>query len=300
MKKSILVLIIGLLVMMFVFVGYATEMMDNNQPTAQETEYFEYINQTHMAEGQEEEILPDETYNGILEPKQEYTIPEAVTELVTEKIESNKIQLFEGFIKELSVPEAYVGQILALTEQGYSLKDIMVLYDFLEDNFGSMDELESMLAQKKAGANFAQLFDTYITSKQDYTQKDFPEGEIDRLLSYQFINIEDILVADIMAQEANVAFDDIMGQLTQGKSWQEVAVSINMLKCDGKADTIVISSGEIEQYAEQNTVSIQKAAKYVAMEKEAGDTQTKANSRIKIAQKSPAQAFADYLEEKYN
>ena len=57
MKKSILVLIIGLLVMMFVFVGYATEMMDNNRPTAQETEYFEYINQTHMAEGQEEEIL---------------------------------------------------------------------------------------------------------------------------------------------------------------------------------------------------------------------------------------------------
>ena len=120
------------------------------------------------------------------------------------------------------------------------------------------------------------------------------------MLSYQFINIEDILVADIMAQEANVAFDDVMGQLTQGKSWQEVAVSINMLKCDGKADTIVISSGEIEQYAEQNTVSIQKAAKYVAMEKEAGDTQTKANSRSKMAQKSPAQAFADYLEEKYN
>ena len=300
MKKSMLVLIVGLLVIMFVFVGYATEMMDSNQPTAQETEYFEYINQTHMAEGQMQEGQSNAASSEILEPKPEYTIPEAVTELVTEKIESNKIQQFEGFIKEFSVPEVYVEQILALVEQGYSLRDIMVLYDFLEDNFGSMDELESMLAQKKAGANFVQLFDAYIVSKQDYTQKDFPEGEIDRLLSYQFIDIEDILVADIMAQEANVPFDDIMGQLTQGKGWQEVAVSVNMLTCDGEADTIAISNEEIEQYAEQNTVSVQKAAKYVAMEKEAGGAQTKTNSRSKMAQKSPVQALADYLEEKYN
>lgn len=294
MRKGLLffVTVIGL-VFLFVFGGYAaerislTENVTKSEPGIISSE----DTQLQAMEGQPSEETDD---IGTFE------ISEEVAALVQKSVSDQNRQQFEAFLKEFYVPKEYVEQILTLVKQGYRYQDIMMIYDFLAENYGSMEELTQMLSQQKEGETLSQLFDSYLQDKKEYTLKDFPEGEIDRLLAYQHIDVEDILIADIMAQEADVPFEKVMEPLTSGENWQQVAVRVGSLKCDGHVNKSAASNEEIDEYALRNNVSPQKAAMYVSIEKKTGKKQT--NSRLFSQNRtvnSPGQMMANYLEEKY-
>lgn len=291
-KGSLLFFIVGILVVVCMVGSYAAERMDVTE-AVQEIDNGEGES-VQEQQPQEEEQLEEEEESDFRETSEE------IGALISENVDSENRRQFEEFLQEFNVPEEYVKQIFSLVKQGYQYRDIMIMYDFLSENYGSMDELTTMLAQQKNGDDLPQLFDDYLQSKEEYTLKDFPEGEIDRLLSHPNIEIEDILIADIMAQEAEVSFEEVMDPLTSGETWQQVAVRVGSLKCDGNVNQVTANTEEIEEYVEQYDVSRQKAAAYLSIEKKTNKKQTRSGflGLVKTTN-SPGQMMTYYLEEKY-
>ena len=204
------------------------------------------------------------------EKEQEKEIKKEVKEELKNKIKEKKnqkaVEKFEKFAAELNFPDHYSDKFMELLDKGYDPKEMMIAYDFLSENLGSIDELESLLESKK-NKKWSEVFDAYLKAIPEFNQTDFDAKYLDGILKAGAVTTEDIAFADALAQRTN---SDTKGKLAK----------------------ISVTEKELQETMQKNNVDEKQAIKILKKEKKA----LKHNIN---KDKSEAEIEQEILEEKY-
>ena len=229
------------------------------------------------------------------EKEQEKEIKKEVKEELKNKIKEKKnqkaVEKFEKFAAELNFPDHYSDKFMELLDKGYDPKEMMIAYDFLSENLGSIDELESLLESKK-NKKWSEIFDAYLKAIPEFNQTDFDAKYLDGILKAGAVTTEDIAFADALAQRTNSDAVEIINQKRDGKSWEEIAVEKRSANTKGKLAKISVTEKELQETMQKNNVDEKQAIKILKKEKKA----LKHNIN---KDKSEAEIEQEILEEKY-
>jgi hypothetical protein len=164
---------------------------------------------------------------------------------------------YKELLSELNVHERYQSEMENMLKAGKKLPDILIAYSFVNDSFGTIDEVKSLVDAKEAGGNWRALFDGYRESNPDFTPQSFESGYLEELLKTEGITKDDVMIADRAAQKLSVPFTEVMQKRIGLKTWKDINAEYGIVNgqmelpnvevAPEKVEALVKSSGLTEQ-----------------------------------------------------
>src|SRR3989339_24690 len=153
----------------------------------------------------------------------------------SDKTNSNKnINNLKKALKELEIPETYRDKIKALIKKGYRLPDILIAYNFLNEYYGKISQIEGLLEKNKNGKTWDVVFNEYTMNKGEFIPTNFDKSYIENLIKTDGISADDIMIADRMAFNGTKKFDELIDIKKTGKNWKDIKVENEIINMEEK------------------------------------------------------------------
>ncbi|MDT8718753.1 hypothetical protein IAI10_19015 [Clostridium sp. 19966] len=208
------------------------------------------------------------------------------------------IENYKKVLVQFSVDEGYRDEIDKLIAEGNNMTDIFTAYDFLNDNYGMLKDLEMLLQEKRKGANWTNIFSKYKAESRNFKPSDFSAEYLNKLLGEYKLTAEDIMLADRVSQLSGKKFEDIIENKRKGKTWSEIKKEIGIINLQADMERVSIASNDVKKYVGEN-FSQQQAMDALVMAKKLNKEANVVVNEIK-AGKTQEDIYAEYYAEKYN
>lgn len=205
---------------------------------------------------------------------------------------------YEKILSEFSVTKPYRDEINKLIEKGYAIPNIFIAYNFLNDNYGWIKDLEFLVQENKAGMNWTSIFSKYKSQNKNYKPSDFSFEYLNKIIEQYKLSTEDIMLADRVSQLGGEKFEDIIKEKKNGKSWSEIKEKRGIINLQDGAEKVSIASSEVKKYI-SNDFKEQQAIDALVMARKLNKDASIIINEIKSG-KSQEDIYAEYYIEKYN
>src|SRR3989339_428984 len=150
------------------------------------------------------------------------------------EIKNKNITNLKKALKELEIPETYRDKIKALIKKGYRLPDILIAYNFLNEYYGKISQIEGLLEKNKNGKTWDVVFNEYTMNKGEFIPTNFDKSYIENLIKTDGISADDIMIADRMAFNGTKKFDELIDIKKTGKNWKDIKVENEIINMEEK------------------------------------------------------------------
>jgi hypothetical protein len=203
----------------------------------------------------------------------------------------------ENLINEYDIPDSYVSQIADLAEKGYEVKDIFIAYEFLNQKYGSMTDLEALLVKNKTGQKWKDIFKEYNATNKDFTPSDFPTGVLESLLKTG-MTPDDIMIADITSKKDMTEFNNLIDRKKKGEKWKDIKTDLKLVNSDEKIKRMPIAQDKIDEAVKNNKVTRKEAIDTLSLANKTGKPASEVCGEIKSG-KSKDEILSEGLDLKY-
>lgn len=211
----------------------------------------------------------------------------------------SRIKKMKKFILEFNVGELYLSKITKHLKNNDKYLDILMAYDLVNENYGTVDDFENILNDRKANKEWVQIIKEYIEKQIKYEQRKYDNDEIKELLSDTDITTNDLMIADRLSQKGIKTFDDLISLRKKGKGWREINESLGILNVVEKYPVLSIKLSDVEKHKKSSGLS-EKQVKDVLIEAKKYNKDFEEAFKFAKKGKSKIELKASFLEEKYN
>jgi hypothetical protein len=201
-------------------------------------------------------------------------------------------------ISELNVSEQYQDEIGKQIKIAKNTPDVLIAYDFLSENYGTVNELKGVLKEKVAGKTFAGIFKEYKETHKEFVPGNFKPGYLEELLKTPGISADDIMIADRISQKGLKTFEELIELKKQGKTWREINTGLGIINTSEKIPHISMTSSQVKSQIERSGLTEKQVIEALSMAGRLDQEDTEIVDKVK-AGKSKENIFAEAYEKKY-
>jgi membrane-associated HD superfamily phosphohydrolase len=159
-----------------------------------------------------------------------------------------EIKNYKKVIAEFNPCQIYLNKINKEIEDGNDIDDVFICYNFINEKYGNIEEMDKLLSQKKEGLEWKGIFEEYCKTNKEFTPSNFEEGFIEKELNGNNIDTNDIMIADRISQKGVEKFQELIDKRKKGESWRDIKSSLGIINLEEKLGSISITSGDVEKY----------------------------------------------------
>ncbi len=224
-------------------------------------------------------------------------IEDKITELDSLNSAKN-IKNYKDALSALKATEKLQKKIEDMFIKGYRVPDVLTAYEFLYDNFGTLNELENLLNKKKDGQYWASIFKEYNKNKKEFTPGNFKQGELESLMESNNITPDDIMMADKISQKGLGTFSELVNKRMKGWDWQDISSELGVINTSGSFPKVAVDKEELEGYLNSTSLTKQQIVKGFVIAAKVGKPQADIIGKLKAGNKEE-DVMAEYYSEKY-
>lgn len=224
-------------------------------------------------------------------------ILDIIKEADTANFERN-VSSYKKLLVRLNVQEVFKNEIEGLVKEGHILPDILIAYEFLNENFGKQGELEALSTEKQSGKTWTQIFKTYSTANGEFMPRAFEPGYLEMLMAETNITPDDIMIADIIADKLQRDYDQIIIERLDGISWKEVNGKLGILSSINYLPRVQVTNEQIEKYKSSGTLTEDKIVDAFVIAEKLGKTEKEIIDKMKAGY-SRERIYAECYQERY-
>lgn len=160
----------------------------------------------------------------------------------------------DQFLTKLDVQEKFKVEINKLITDGYSQKDVMITYTFLNDRYGKLEDLKPMLEKKKNGGTWESIFNDFMTSNDSFVPRNFDFEKLDSMMQSS-ITMDDIMIADRISFVSGKDFDTILYRKIEGESFKKINEELGILTSQSKLPIIKMTNDKTKYYMDRSKLT---------------------------------------------
>ncbi len=173
------------------------------------------------------------------------------------------LEIYKDFLVRMNVQTDYVIALEDLIIEGYDTTDVMVAYDYLQEDYASYEQFEHLLAQRKDGQSWEAIFLAYKKSEGTFTPTNFEQDYLQSLVEVGTLNRDDIMIADHIAYSAKVEPQVIIDKRIRGMSVKEICLDYGLIGSGETLPHVSISLDAINRYMDAGYEETYIATSYV-------------------------------------
>lgn len=248
----------------------------------------------------------DNTVQEVKLPKKEIDISKvAIKKEVEDKITSldtvnaaRNIRNYKTLLVALDVPRSFQVYIEEMYNEGNKVQDVLAAYEYLYLNYGNIYELEGLLVQKKQNKAWKNIFKEYKKSNQKFKPSNFEGGKLEEIFKTPGITPDDIIIADRIAQQVGIEFDELIAMRGQGMDWKTINEGIGIVNTSGELPRAAVTSAQVKSHMKNIGLSEEKILEALVLAQKLDKDGKTIVEKVK-AGNLEEDIVAESLEEKY-
>ncbi len=283
-KKMTKVLQTVLLIGLIVQTGFATFAMINkqtNEPVSDSTD------------------LADEGQS--LTTAQNITVSQEVEQKIKESDPVNfdkNLSNYRNLLISLNVHPAIQSEIEQLILQDYKVWNVMIAYEYLYHQFGTVSDLKNMLEKNKQGASWVSIFTEFKQADQPFVPRAFESDELEKLLNSPGIDSDDIMIADRVSFESGTPLEELINSKMEDQNWQQINAGLQILYSNDQLPRVPVTSDQLEKFTQLSGMTEQQIVEAFVLAEKVGKTPEEIIERSKNGATEEA-VFAESYIAKY-
>ena len=197
----------------------------------------------------------------------------------------------------LNVHEKYKIEIERLLEEGHILSDVITSYEFLNENYGKMEQIQLLTVEKESGKTWNEIFKQYMTDNPVFEPRSFDSDYLLQLMSTPEITPDDIMIADRVSQNSITPFETVINNRIEGNSWKEINAGLEIVNGSSKIPHVPVTAEQLDKYSNSGLYRRQIVESLVTAWK-IGRTGDEIINKVK-AGSTTEDIYAEYYTEKY-
>ncbi len=200
---------------------------------------------------------------------------------------------YKSLLTTLNVHLEFKEEIETLILADYPLPDLLIAYEYLYQQFGLIEELESLVAKKRAGGSWKSILEEYQKIDKDFIPRAFESDYLEKLIQTIGLTTDDIMIADRISFISGQQFEDVINTKLKAGNWKEVNVKLGILYSQDILPRVQITSEQLLKYTqyldEQQVVGafvlghkLGKDAEYIIEKMIAGNSEADIFAEISI------------------
>ncbi len=211
---------------------------------------------------------------------------------------TKNVDNYKSLLKTLNVHITFKNEIERLIKEGHKLPDILTSYTYLNDCYGSIDNLEKMVKVKESGEAWANIFKSYKKSNPEFEPRSFDSQYLQELLNIVGIDEDDVMIADRVSQNAKAEFEDIINKKIEGLNWRLINAQYGIVNGLEKSPHLSLTREKLIKYTKQSGLSEEEVVEALTIANKLGKTADDVLKSIK-QRLSVEDIYASAYEEKY-
>lgn len=251
-------------------------------------------------------IESDTTIQQVMLPKKEIDtsmvvlkkeVEDAIISLDVENATKN-LNNYKTLLVALDVPVSFQEQIEYMYFNKYKVADVLIAYEYLYHNFGDIDDFEDFLLLKKSGKSWKEIFGAYKNSTQEFIPTNFGVGKLEETLRIPGITPDDVMIADRIAQQAGLGFDELIAMRSKGTEWKIINEGLGILNTSGELPRVAITSAQIKNCIKSTGLNEEKIIEAFVLAEKLGEDGMIVMEKVKLG-KDEEDIIAESLDAKY-
>ncbi|WP_127533295.1 hypothetical protein [Paenibacillus kobensis] len=155
---------------------------------------------------------------------------------------------YKDWLAEYDVHDKFAQRLDQLANAGHSRSDLMVGYAFLYDQYGTIEQLEPLVAMKEGGKSWSAVFDDYLQKHAPFQPRSFEPGQLESLTPE--LSSDDIMIADHIAYATGEPIMNVIKlRLEKGSNWKEIAAERDIVNGSSTIPRVQITEAQMNKYA---------------------------------------------------
>lgn len=205
---------------------------------------------------------------------------------------------YKRMLVVLDVHDTYKTRMEEFLLLGKRLPDILIAYQFLNENYGRIDELGFLLTQKESGKTWLEAFNAYRQQNPEFVPRSFDFDYLEELMQSEGIAEDDIMIADRVSQKTGLPFEDVIAERASGKQWKDINEGFGIINAQKTLPRVPVTQEQLKKYTTGNALSEEKVVETLVIAYKLELNEQEAINKAKEGY-TPERFFAETLEGKY-
>lgn len=211
---------------------------------------------------------------------------------------ARNITNYKTLLLELDVPQSFQTEIEDMYGKGHKVQDVLTVYEYLYHNYGNITELEGLIKQKESGKSWQAIFEAYKKSMPEFIPGNFEAGKLEEIFKIPGITPDDVIIADRIAQQSGMEFDELVAMRGQGMEWKTINEGLGIVNTSSELPRVAITSAQVKNYIKSTGLSEEKVVEALVLAQKLDKEGKIVVDKIK-AGSTEEDIIAESLEEKY-
>lgn len=211
---------------------------------------------------------------------------------------SKNLNNYKRMIVLLDVHGDFKNALEGLIKEGRNVTDIMIAYVFLNDCYGKIGQVETLVNKKESGKSWEEIFKQYYIDNPEFKPRNFDFDYLDNLMKEGGITADDVMIADRVSQIAKVPFEDVIAEKTPEKSWKDINAGFGIINGQDAMPRVPVTREQLEKYTSDGALTEDQVTRTLVTAYKLGLDEDAAISKAKSGY-TTAKFFAEVLEQKY-
>lgn len=203
---------------------------------------------------------------------------------------------YRKLLVQLNVPQEFRDQLEKLMKDGKQVQDILPLYNFLYDNYGTIDELKGLVIKLESGENLGDIISEYNSAHPEFVPTKFEETYLENLM--KTMSIDDILIADRLSQKGLAKFEDLIAKRQSSISWKSINTSLGFINTSDQLPRMSLTHAQVNKCMQDNELNEKDATDALVLTWKTGKDYATVSSELKSGKKKE-DIYAEAYNEKY-
>lgn len=155
---------------------------------------------------------------------------------------------YKALLTKLNVHIKFKNEIERLITDGHKLPDILTAYDFLNDSFGKMQEIEALVLEKESGKGWASVFLGYNAGHPEFVPGSFQPEYLEKLTQTEGITSDDIMLADRVSQKISRPASEVIDMRLSGSNWKDINAGFDIVNGQDVFPHVPVNREQIDKY----------------------------------------------------
>ena len=155
---------------------------------------------------------------------------------------------YTELLTQLNVHEKYINEMGRLLKEEHKISDILTAYSFLNDKFGRLQEIETLIKEKESGKAWTDIFKEYNKKNPEFVPGSFETGYLEELMKAPGITADDIMLADRVSQKTGKTMQEVMEKRMVGETWKDINAWLDIVNGDEALLRVSVSPEQIDKY----------------------------------------------------
>lgn len=211
------------------------------------------------------------------------------------KVDKN-IANYETVLVQLDVPQEFRGQIENLIKKDKKIQNILPVYNFLYDNYGTVGELDGLVEKLESGRDLADIITEYDNTSPQFVPRDFEEQYLKKLM--ETLSVDDIMIADRLSQKGVAEFEDLIARRQSGESWKTINSEFGVINTSDQFPKVSLTRAQVNKCMQDNDLNENDAVNVLVITSKTGKDYATVSSELKQGKKKET-FYAEAYTEKY-